>query len=167
MHLATFPNSTEGFCMCRSSLKMESTYFNESYHLLKGKNILNLHCWGSICGYSGNCCGHSRSKSQLCSRSHTHFLTFFFFNPNHIFTLLERKPHINSLHSATYKLHALLPRFGLRLSPALCCVRQDLHYWVAPPLCVCFTATSWLLPVAALLLGATTSRETESTTSEG
>lgn len=71
--------------MCRSSLKMESTYFIESYYLLKGKKILNLHCSGSICGYSGNCCGQSSSNSHLCSRSHTHLTFFFFFlNPNHI-----------------------------------------------------------------------------------
>lgn len=164
VHPATFPNSAEGFCMCRSSLNMESTHFNETYHLLKGKKILNLHCSGSICDYSDNCCGHSSSNVQLCSRSHTCFLTFFFFNPNllsHIFMLLELKPHMNSLHSATYKLHALLPRFSLWLSPASCCMCQDLHYWVAPPLRVCFTAASWLLPVAAPLLGTTISRETE------
>jgi len=49
-----------------------------SYHLLKGrKEFLNMLCSSNICGYLVNCSAHSSSNTQL--RSHTHFLTFFFF----------------------------------------------------------------------------------------
>lgn len=78
---------------------------------------------------SVNCCGHSSSNSQLCTRSHTHFVSPFSTQISHhtSFTFAELKPHPNSLHSLTYKLHDLQPRFNLRLTPCVGCARQDLH----------------------------------------
>lgn len=127
MHPATFPNSADGFCMCRSSLQIDSPHFNERCHLLKGrKKFLNLsflirHQLTAVVTAT------AISSSVPC---HTHTFFFFFFTQisyHTSFTFPELKPHPNSLHSLTYKLRALQPRFNLRLSPAIGSACQDLH----------------------------------------
>ena len=174
MHPSTFPNSAEGFCMCRSSFQIDSPHFNERCHLLKGrKKFLNLSLlrWYQLTAVVTA----TAIPSSVPGPTRTFSLFFFFFTQisyHTSFAFPELKPHPNSLHSLTYKLHALQPRFNRGLSPSVGCACQDLHsfkyQWNTVTGCnilVCtFTAASWLPPVAAVQPGATILRRAAATT---
>lgn len=127
VHPATFPNSAQGFCMCRSSLQTDSPHFNDRGHLLKGREKflnLSLLTWHQLTAVVTA----TAIPSSVPGPTHTSSLLFFTQISYHTsFAFAELKPHPNSLHSLTYKLHALQPRFNLRLTPSVGCAHQDLH----------------------------------------